>query len=347
MPEKYILKKDHLPSLLRKLRKEARLVAPVKTRQGDTLLAEIEAVDAVTLDLAGQAVTSVKSFLLPQQEVLFAYESTAAADYAFTPAYAARPTVYFGIRSCDLSAILYMDLVFLQVAKDPYYLLRRQAAVLISLACNEPFDNCFCNATKNGPFLEFGFDLQLTDLGDRFLVEIGRAKGKELVMKWRHFFAPATEDDRKAQYQAALEARGLFKRQVPVDLAIQKLRAGQVPAAVWADLSRRCQDCGGCAYICPTCTCFTITDLPRTAQGGERLRTWDACTYAGFSRLAGGHNPVDKRRQGVRKRFEHKLRQDVAKHGRPSCVGCGRCVDMCFGGVDIVRFIDQVCADDM
>jgi len=39
----------------------------------------------------------------------------------------------------------------------------------------------------------------------------------------------------------------------------------------------------------------------------------------------------------------HKLRYDYDKYGRPSCVGCGRCVGICFGGVDMVKFIDMVC----
>ncbi len=59
--------------------------------------------------------------------------------------------------------------------------------------------------------------------------------------------------------------------------------------------------------------------------------------------MAGGHNPVDQRRAKIKKRFLHKLLHDVEKHRRPSCVGCGRCVGMCFGGVDIVRFIQMVC----
>jgi ferredoxin len=59
--------------------------------------------------------------------------------------------------------------------------------------------------------------------------------------------------------------------------------------------------------------------------------------------MAGGHNPVDSNTHAIRKRFLHKLLHDVQKHGRPSCVGCGRCVGMCFGGTDIVRFINMVC----
>ena len=89
------------------------------------------------------------------------------------------------------------------------------------------------------------------------------------------------------------------------------------------------------------------TDLRLAEDRGERIRSWDACTFSGFTRMAGDHNPVDAESQRIRKRFLHKLLHDVQKHGRPSCVGCGRCVGMCFGGVDIVRFIDLLTAADL
>jgi len=342
MNTRYILKKDHLPSLLRRLMKDYRLVAPVKNGHGDTLFSEIDSIDTAAIDLSDQPQGSIKPFLFPQQEVLFDYRS-APATYEFNPRPTSQPTVFFGVRSCDLSAVLYMDVIFSRKNRDSFYFQRRHESVLISLACNEPFANCFCNATKSGPFLEYGFDLQFTDLDDRFLVESGRAKGEEIIARFLPFFTPASEKDAKAQYQAFLEARSHFQQQVHADQAIKRLKGGPIADEIWGSLSLRCQDCGGCAYICPTCTCFTITDLPLSPTTGTRIRSWDACTAAGFTGMAGGHNPVDARSQAIKNRFLHKLLYDVEEHGRPSCVGCGRCVGICFGGVDIIRFITMVC----
>jgi ferredoxin len=238
-----------------------------------------------------------------------------------------------------------MDVTFLQANTDPHYLARRQEAVIIGLNCNQPQDNCFCNATRSGPFLEYGSDLQLTDLDDRFLVEVGRAKGEAIVRKWPQFFSPAGEEDKKLQYQAFLETRGGFARLVHVDQTIKRLNDQEVPESVWSKLSQRCQDCGGCAYVCPTCTCFTISDQPLSPLTGLRVRAWDACTFSGFTRMAGGHNPVDRSSSAIRQRFMHKLHYDVKSHGRPSCVGCGRCVNICFGGTDILRFMDMACQE--
>lgn len=344
MTNRYILKKDHLPSLLRRLMKEYRLVAPIRNDHGDTLFSVVESIDKAALDLSSQPQASIKPFLFPQQEVLFNYECADTSTYEFNQSSSPQPTVFFGVRSCDLSAVLYMDVIFSKNNRDPYYFQKRHEAVLISLACNQPFPNCFCNATKSGPFLEYGFDLQFTDLNDRYLVESGRAKGEKIIAHFLPFFTPATEQDAKEQYQAFLEARSHFQQQVHVDQATKRLQSGPISDEIWSSLSLRCQDCGGCAYVCPTCTCFTITDQQLSPSSGTRLRSWDACTFAGFTRMAGGHNPVESRGQSIKKRFLHKLLYDVKEHGRTSCVGCGRCVGICFGGVDIIRFITLACS---
>ena len=330
-----ILPKDNLPGLLRKLKRQKRLVAPLRNQWGDTLYSEVVDVDDMNLDLENQPQGSLKSFFLPQQEVLFSYQED---DYQFHEQRQHQPTVFFGIRSCDLHAVLYMDMIFSSPGRDSHYFARRDETVLISLACNQPFRNCFCNGSKSGPFLEYGYDLQLTDLGDCFLVEVGRGQGELLLRSWAPFFEPASDEHRQRQYQLMLEARGGFRKKVEVEHACSILAQGEVDEELWQQLDQRCFDCGGCAYICPTCTCFTISDLPQ-GKGGERLRSWDACTAAGFTTVAGQTSPG---KRSLRQRFLHKLKYDVADHGKPSCVGCGRCVDICFGHVDITTFIDAI-----
>ncbi len=349
MTGRYLLAKDHLVPLLRKIAKSNRLVAPVLNEYGDTLFSHITDLDSAAIDLAHQPQNSLKSFFFPQTEKLSTYlveksPKTGNVRYNFYPhTVENQPTAYVGVRSCDMFAVMYTDMTFLHNGeRDNYYQKRRDNAFFITLACNHPFPNCFCNATRSGPFLELGYDLQLTDLGDRYFVETGRSRGMKIVEQMGQFFKPASEADRREQFQLALEARGLFQRNVHVELASKILQEQDEPVGIISELSSRCQDCAGCAYVCPTCTCFNIADLPLDEESGERIRSWDACTFAGFSKMAGDHNPVQCESQRVRKRFLHKLLHDVAKHGRPSCVGCGRCVDICFGGVDIISFVDRV-----
>ena len=349
MTKQFILKKDHLRPFLRKVGKNRQVVAPRRNEYNDTLFGRVDDLEQAVIDLDNQAQNSLKEFFFPQTEILSTYvfdrdREAGKLRYNFYPHLPEnKPTVYFGVRSRDMFGVLYTDLMFIQSAtKDVYYKNRRDNAVFITLACNNPFPNCFCNGTRTGPHLEMGYDLQFTDLGDRYFVEVGRARGERLLSEWKYFFTQAAEDDRKAQFQTVLEARGMFGKQVHVDLALRLLAEEPEPVDILAELSRRCQDCGGCAFICPTCVCFNIYDRPTGEGKGERIRSWDACTFSGFTRMAGDHNPVDPESGRVRKRFLHKLKHDVEKHGRPSCVGCGRCVGMCFGGVDIVRFIEML-----
>ncbi len=337
-----ILNKDNLRPLLRKLGKDRRLVAPVQNSWGDTLYSEIAGLDEVDIDLVHQPQSSLKSFFFPQQETIATYETS--EGYHFTPQRQIQPTVFFGVRSCDLSALLYMDMIFASPQRDDHYYARREDTLIITLACNKPFTNCFCNNTSSGPSMEYGYDLQFTDLGDRFLVEAGRQQGEQLLKTWASFFSPASKADQRQQYQLNLEAKGNFQNKVEVEHACRKLATEEIPEEIWTQLSARCNDCGGCAYVCPTCTCFTIQDMPGTSGSGERIRSWDACTLASFTAMAGGHNPTP-RDHCLQQRFLHKLKFDVTRHGKPSCVGCGRCVDICFGHVDITTFIEAVIED--
>lgn len=341
-----ILPKDNLIPLLRKLKKEARLIAPVKNTYGDTLFTEIPDLDSTAIDLVNQPQSSLKPFLLPQQETLARY-SIKEEEYAFTSPETEQTTIYFGVRSCDLTAVLYMDLIFSKPSRDSNYYARRNQSLIITLGCNNPFPNCFCEATGSGPYLEYGYGLQLIDLGDCYFVSAGRKKGADLLDKWGYFFREVEEDDRKIRYQLFLEARGKFSRNVQVAHACRRLQKHPVPDTIWETLSRRCYDCGGCAYVCPTCTCFSVDDMILNETEGLRLRSWDACTSSGFTRMTGGHNPVDRRRHALKRRFLHKLKDDFALHGKVSCTGCGRCIDICFGGVDITTFIDLVTAAEV
>ncbi|MCK5069883.1 MAG: 4Fe-4S dicluster domain-containing protein [Desulfocapsa sp.] len=334
-----ILSKDNLYPFLRKLTKDARLVAPVKNEYGDTLFSEIDDIDKTKIDLENQPQTSLKPFFLPQQETLAEY-NIVKGDYNFTPPEPAQATIFFGVRSCDLTALLYMDLIFSKPTKDATYYDRRNNSLIITLGCNQPFDNCFCEATGSGPYMEYGYSLQFIDLGDRYFVSAGRRKGADLLEKWGYFFREVQEEDQKRRYQLLLEARGQFNRNIQVDHACQKLQKETVSEKIWEKLSSRCYDCGGCAYVCPTCTCFSVDDKPQDSTSGIRIRTWDACTSSGFTRMAGGHNPVNRNKHALKRRFLHKLKHDYESHGKASCTGCGRCVNICFGGVDITTFID-------
>ena len=342
MPGELILNKEHLTGFLRKISKERELIAPVKNQYGDTLFEVVSSLDDVSLDLESRPIMPPKNFFIPRTETLFNYQRE-GKSYRFKEVLPDFSRVLFGLRSCDLWAILFLDVVFQENLKDRYYLNRRSNTILINIGCHEPMPSCFCKSAKSGPFLTQGYDLQFTDLGDRFFVEVGRPRGRALVEKWDYFFRSATEKDRNEQYEIILESESKFDHIVDFDTAVSRFVNNEIDEALWEELGNRCQGCGGCAYVCPTCYCFDMVDRPVSKTQGERLRTHDACTLAGFTRLAGGHNPRHEQRRRIRRRFYHKLPFAQEKHHRPSCVGCGRCMEICFGRVDMAHFIKTLC----
>ena len=83
----------------------------------------------------------------------------------------AKKVLLFGIRACDMSGILQATSFMTRDRTDVYYEAKKDAAVIV-MACPGPQnETCFCTTTRSGPVAVKGFDLQLYDAGDFFLIE--------------------------------------------------------------------------------------------------------------------------------------------------------------------------------
>jgi ferredoxin len=325
----YILNKNHLSFWLRRLKTTHELIAPMRDVSGDIVLTELPRMHETALD--GPALMpSPKEFLLPQMEQLFCY-----SDEEIEEAFNRRPRVLFGIRPCDLSAIRILDLFYLGKNKDVYYETRRTRTVLIAIACNQPDPTCFCLGLGTGPFLKSGFDLQFTDLGDRFLVDTGSETGTALVEGFPHIFTQPTQSDTEDLYEARLASQSRFEKRVNLEQVRKRIQAGSVSDSFWESVSVRCFECGGCVYNCPVCTCFNVIDRPVAPDSGKRIRLWDTCMFKGFTRMAGGVLPAEAKINRTKRWFHHKLVHWPAQFGAFGCVGCGRCAVSCPGKIDM------------
>ncbi len=337
----YILNKNHLSFWLRRLKTSHQLIAPMRDVSGDIVLTELSRMHETALD--GPALMpSPKEFLLPQMEQLFNYSPEGIEEVL-----GSQPRVLFGIRPCDLSAIRILDTFYLNKTKDVYYEARRNNTVLIAIACNQPDPTCFCLGLGTGPFLKSGFDLQLTDLGDRFLVEAGSETGMSLVRDYPHIFTEPIATDSEDLYEARLAAQSRFEKRVNLEQVRKHILREGVNDTFWDSVAIRCFECGGCVYNCPVCTCFNVIDRRAASpDSGRRLRLWDTCMFKGFSRMAGGVVPAERKIHRTKRWFHHKLVHWPQQFGVFGCVGCGRCAISCPGHIDMATVALKIKGSD-
>ncbi len=249
-------------------------------------------------------------------------------------------TIVLGAKSCDIAGHKVQDFVFLEgIEVDNLYQLRRENTILISGDCTDFKEVCHCLAWEILPHPSWGFDLNLSPLTEGYLVEVGSKKGQEFIQQYKEYFVKALETQvsaRKTKRDKLIER--LKKHLAPQNLVskdtVQKLVKEGYNLDTWQQFMLPCVECGGCNLICDTCHCFLLTDK-KEGNLNQKLRLWDSCLYANYARVAGGANPLKTRAQRLRNRFMKKFDFFVDNLGMPACCGCGRCIEVCPGKIDI------------
>jgi len=303
---------------------------------GGSAAASNESAEAVELcyDYVNTSSPS-KGALFPQCEVLLRYGSDGNAE---EPCGDPRETVLFGVRPCDARSFALLDRIFgtgMGGRADPYYLSRRDATTVISMACDRASATCFCGSVGGGPHDRTGSDVIVFDRGDDLVFETCTERGERFLSRHAGLFGAASRaaKDEPASPRAVSPLIGTMDRS---DFAELKRRLDtNFDHPLWERLSATCLGCGACVYMCPTCHCFDVTDETNGSGAGVRIRTWDSCQYPLFTRHASGHNPRDNKRQRVRQRLMHKFSYTLENVGEIFCVGCGRCIQACPVNIDI------------
>jgi len=155
-------------------------------------------------------------------------------------------------------------------------------------------------------------------------------------------FEPVTQED-LAEYK---RRSGAKRRAFQLDVEIRDLPEifeMEYSSSMWKQVGDRCLSCGSCSMVCPTCYCYDVADdVELGSQNGGRSRSWDSCLFSTHALVAGGENFREGRASRVKFRYYHKQRGFVAEYGRPSCVGCGRCISACPVKIDISEVISQL-----
>jgi ferredoxin len=245
-----------------------------------------------------------------------------------------------GVKACDIAGHRIQDFVFLEgVEVDALYRLRRENTILISGDCTDFKQVCHCLSWEILPHPTWGFDLNLSPLNEGYLVEVGSDKGTELIRKFAEYFNPAKDvqiSGRLAKRESLIDRlrRHLLPQNLVTKDSVQKLVKDGYSLDTWQQFMLTCVECGGCNFICDTCHCFSLADKKDSRQN-KKIRIWDGCLYANYARVAGGANPNKLRAQRLRFRFTKKFDFFIDNLGIPACCGCGRCIEVCPGKIDI------------
>lgn len=337
----WILTKPNALQFVGTLAGEMQVIAPRRMFGGDTMFGLVGTPTEIAWDY-GHDLYPPKRFVLPPFEDMLRYRN--GKDPSIEDVSNAPPQAIIGIRSCDVMAIRFQERFFESQIVDSNYKARADNTLLISLVCNKPpKKECFCICCDAGPYLDAGFDVQLTDLGDRFLYEIGSDKGQQATEPRSYLLSPAQPEDLAERRRIELQADSLFETEAYFAKAMNFISADEVPDKIWEELGSTCFRCGACTNLCPVCTCYTVDDVACHDGSFLRCRSWDSCQYSGFTREASGHNPRPTPGSRVQRRFYHKASyQYVMRDGKHGCVGCGRCEAGCLTNLGVPSVLKRI-----
>ena len=240
-----------------------------------------------------------------------------------------------GARACDLAGLAIQDRIFLKDAyRDPYYATRRDGLFVIAVNCTRTLPTCFCASMETGPRAKTGFDLALTEVDDRLLIEAGSETGRHVLEGIS--LSPASEElvgeaTKRIDACARSQVRRLDHSRLPQAL----YDAHEHPR--WDDVAGRCLACTNCTMVCPTCFCHVVEETPDLShQQAAHARLWDSCFTQEHGYIHGKNiRPTIKDR--YRMWLTHKLASWIDQFGTSGCVGCGRCITWCPVGIDLTE----------
>ena len=321
-----------LNALFAQIAADKKLYLPIE-KAGKVDFYEWNAGENVRLD-ALKTVKSAKDVFFPQVENLLKFRVEGKSIEINQAPLCEEDFVIFGVRGCDAKSFEILDRVFLVDPRDEFYASRRAHSIVVTLACGAPEESCFCTNFGVNP-ANPGGDVTAWIVGEEMLLQANTEKGEKLIAELDEADAKAAEDE-QARISAIVDKLPLNNLNLEGFDGEHLMEKFNDPK--WEGLSRACLGCGTCTFVCPTCQCYDIRDFDN-GKSVTRYRCWDSCMYSDFTLMA-AENSRHTQLQRYRQRFMHKLVYFPANNeGVYSCVGCGRCVEKCPQGLNIVRVI--------
>ncbi len=338
------LSKGKFKEFTENLTKSERVVG-VRNKETKYEFGEIKNADEIVMDY-DVTLRSPRTFFQPPKEKLFDFKVGDKTE--IKPSIENNPFVLLGIHSYDLKALNQMDKIWNDDNADQHYNARRNAATVIALDPTKASDWSFW-ASMDSSTVDKGYDLLLTDIGDKYYIEIGTDKGANLLSKYASA-EDAARDDTAARDKVRGDLPNLCKadRKVKCDTSsISASMKKNYDNEIWEKQAEKCYSCGSCNLVCPTCYCFDVKDnIELDLATGQRMRKWDGCLLEPFAKVAGNENFREHRTDRFRHRILRKTVYVADKlGGELACVGCGRCSSTCLPDItDPVKIINELCS---
>jgi len=281
---------------------------------------------------------SPKNFFLPFKEDLATFDFQ-DSDWEQNIQYTIHPRVIVGMRACDINALLKLDEVMVKSAyPNPYYFARRRNTIIIGLD-HEPLPDCFCRS-MNADAAFHGFDLFLTDIGDKYFIAVNSDTGFMILN--RYGAEQVAEADQVLYKQVKKQIESKFKTQLDVTI-VPELMDLEFESPVWKKWGDKCLSCGSCAMVCPTCYCYGVEEqVNLTFTRATKRRFLYSCNLLDFASVAGGHNFRPEPHIRLKYRYYHQFRGFVETYNQSLCVGCNRCGVACLAGIHPKAVLDDL-----
>lgn len=331
---------SNFTKLLENLKSDYEIYIPVKKGEQRFYKKYIDFTDDIVIGEV-RAFEPLKSFFFRAREIV---AENFKSDIPHT---IQKPFCIVGVKACDLKGFKIQNYVFMNHDyQDPFYIKMCENNLIISIDCTLAIDTCFCLALNVKPYPQENFDINLSMVGEGFIVEVGSQKGQNLVEKYSFLFEEGKKEfisQRDKQREKVIKAveKNIRENKIPYQDSFKGIIERGYESNIWADEANNCVECGACNTICPTCHCFLLYDQ-KDENRMARLRIWDSCMIKDFARVAGGANPRPELWMRLRNRFEKKFDFFPKVANIYACTGCGRCISACPAKIDIRKILNRL-----
>ena len=322
-----LIRKDNFSSLVNALINSGLgTVVGVKSKGSKFVFDKLKTAGELRLDY-DVTILPPKKYFLPPTETLSKYDLS--DSFSVQAVNGVTPLIIIGVHPYDIIALQQMDKVFKDSNPDYNYIRKREESILIGVNMQTISPYAFAGSMGTATTSR-GFDLMLTDIGDKYAVETGSDLGIVLIEEHAKV-SDAGSDVMAVVQRIQAEAVSKFEKQIsfsPEELP--ELLEESYDSELWSFNAQTCLSCGSCNLVCPTCYCFDVQDKTElNLKNGERIRMWDGCMLEDFAKVASGENFREDKAARYRHRFMRKGKYLYDKFGFIACVGCGRCTSSC------------------